>query len=59
MKNYTLTCGLILGFLGIIITGTTYFIGIGAMTSLWTSFCRTLSLFRIPLPKDERGVPGL
>ncbi len=37
MKNYTLTGGLILGFLGILITGITYFIGINAMISLWTA----------------------
>lgn len=37
MKNYTLICGLILGFLGVAITGITYGMGIQAMISLWTT----------------------
>jgi hypothetical protein len=42
MKNYTLTGGLISGFLGIIFTSVTYFIGIQAMVSLWTALVALL-----------------
>jgi hypothetical protein len=42
MKNYTLTGGLILGFLAIIITGITYFMGVDAMLSAWNLLFRFL-----------------
>jgi hypothetical protein len=50
MKNYTLTGGLTIGFVTILVTLISYFIGVGAMTSIITRFilfavCTALFLY--------------